>query len=108
MRGRPGRGAAFGLVVGAVLVAAVIWLPAALAGDFYEFTDPLVYMGLPMLTVCVAVGALIGVAAAPVSDDGAPVPTRGNGRAGRAAIAVIALTAAVCAVGFFLFAIGAL
>jgi len=108
MRGRPGRGAVIGLVVGVVLVAAVIWLPAALTGDFYEFTDPLLFMGLPMLTVCVACGALIGVAAAPGSDDGAPAQTGGSGRAGRAVIAVTAVTAAVCAVGFFLFAIGAL
>lgn len=107
MRGRPGRGAVIGLVVGAVLVAALIWLPAALSGDFYEFTDPLVFMGLPMITICVAAGALIGVAARrPVPDDGSSAPARGTSPAGRAAIAVVAVAAAASAVGFFLIATG--
>lgn len=58
MRGRPGPGAAIGLAVGIALVALVIWLPAAMWGDFYEITDPLVFMGLPMMIVGTAVGAL--------------------------------------------------
>ena len=108
MRGRPGRGALTGLAVGALLVAAVIWLPAALAGDFYEFTDPLIFMGLPIITICVAAGALVGVSGAPVSGDGSAVPARGTSRAGRAVTAVAAVAPAALAVGFFLMATGAL
>jgi len=72
-----------GLVVGAVLVAVVIWLPAALTGDFYEVTDLLIFAGLPMITIRVAVGALIGLPAAPVSGAGRARPGKaGQGRAG--------------------------
>jgi hypothetical protein len=108
MRGRPGRGAVIGLVIGALLVAVLIWLPAALSGDFYEFTDPLIFMGLPIITVCVAAGALVGVSGAPVSADGSTGPARGTSRGGRAVIAVVAVAAAALAVGFFLMATGLL
>lgn len=108
MRERPGRGAVIGLVVGTLLVAALIWLPAAMAGDFYEFTDPLIFMGLPIVTVCVAAGSLVGVSAAAVSGDGSTTPARGTSRAGRVVIDVVAVVAAALAVGFFLTATGLL
>ena len=108
MRGRPGRGTVIGLVVGALLVAVLIWLPAALSGDFYEFTDPLIFMGLPIVTICVAAGALVGVSGAPVTGDGSTRAARGTSRAGRAVIAVAAVVAAALAVGFFLMATGLL
>ncbi|NNM46097.1 hypothetical protein [Knoellia koreensis] len=60
MRGGPERGALIGLAVGAVLVVLLILLPAALQGDFYEITDPLVVMGIPLLVLGAAVGALVG------------------------------------------------
>ena len=50
-------GALIGLVVGVVLVGVVLWLPAALAGGFYEFSDPLIFMGLPMITISAVVEA---------------------------------------------------
>lgn len=37
---RSARGALVGLTVGAALVFGLIWLPAAMRGDFYEITDP--------------------------------------------------------------------
>lgn len=89
MGGRPGPGALIGLVVGVVLVGVVLWLPAALAGDFYEFSDPLIFMGLPIITISAAVGALIGVPVEPVSGDGPagqarrPSWARKNCRSGR-------------------------
>jgi hypothetical protein len=108
MRGRAGPGALIGLVVGLVLVAVVLWLPSALAGDFYEFTDPLVFMGLPMIVISVAVGALIGVPAAPVVGNGSTGPTQRPSRASRVVVPVIAVTSALLAVWFFLTATGAL
>jgi hypothetical protein len=111
MRGRAGPGALIGLVVGVALVAMVIWLPAALAGDFYEITDPLVFMGLPMVVVSVAVGALIGVPAAPVVGNGSTGTTGTTerpSRASRVVVAVVAVTAAVLAGWVFLTATGAL
>ena len=108
MRGRAGPGALIGLAVGVVLVAVVLWLPAALTGDFYEFTDPLVYMGLPMIVISVAVGALIGVPAAPVVASGSTGPTERPSRASRVVVAAVAVTAAVLAGWVFLTATGAL
>ena len=70
--------AVIGLGGGALLVAVLIWLPAAQSGDFYEFTDPLIFMGLPIVTICVAAGALVGVSGAPVSGDGWTRPSRGT------------------------------
>ena len=108
MRGRPGPGALIGLVVGVVLVAVVLWLPAALAGDFYEFSDPLIYMGLPMITISAAVGALVGVPAAPVSGDGASGQAPRSSWASRAAVAVVAVGAVLLASWFFLTATGSI
>ena len=108
MRGRAGPGALIGLAVGVVLVVMVIWVPAALAGDFYEITDPLVYMGLPMVVISVAVGALIGVPAAPAVGNGSTGPSERPSRASRVVVAALALAAAVLAGWFFLTATGAL
>lgn len=60
MGSRVGRGALIGLAAGAVLVGLLVLLPAVLQGDFYEITDPLVVMGLPILLVATAVGAVVG------------------------------------------------
>ena len=95
-----------GLAVGAALVALVIWLPAAVRGDFYEISDPLVYMGLPMLVVGAAVGALIGVPAAPVAEGTPEGPARAASRPSRAVVAAFAVTAVFIATWFFLRATG--
>ncbi len=107
MRGRPGPGALIGLVIGVVLVGVVLWLPAALAGDFYEFSDPLIFMGLPMITISAAVGALIGVPVEPVSGDG-PAGQARRARAHRAVVAVVAVAAVLVALWFFLTATGSI
>lgn len=60
MRRGPVRGALIGLAVGALLVVLIVVLPAALQGDFYEITDPLVVMGIPLLVLGAAVGAVVG------------------------------------------------
>ena len=108
MMGRPGPGALIGLVVGVVLVAVVIWLPAAVSGDFYEFSDPLVFMGLPMITISTAVGALIGVRAAPVSGHRPPGQPESSSTASRAVIAIVAVSVVLLATWFFLWATGAI
>lgn len=66
MRGGLGRGAVIGLVVGAVLLGVLVLLPSALAGSFYEVTDPLVYLGIPLLFGSGAVGALLAAWRRPV------------------------------------------
>ena len=108
MRGRPGPGALIGLVVGVVLVAVVLWLPAALAGDFYEFSDPLIYMGLPMITISTAVGALVGVPVAPVSGVGTTGVERRSSWAGGAVVAVVSVAAVLASLWFFLTATGSI
>jgi hypothetical protein len=108
MRGRPGPGALNGLIVGVVLVGVVLWLPAALAGDFYEFSDPLVFMGLPMITISAAVGALIGVPVGPVSGDGPAGQARRASWAERAVVVVVAVAAVLVALWVFLTATGSI
>ena len=108
MRGRPGPGALIGLVVGVVLVGVVLWLPAALAGDFYEFSDPLIFMGLPMITISAAVGALIGVPVIPVSGVGPAGQARRASWANGAVVAVVAVAAVLVALWFFLTATGSI
>lgn len=77
-------------------LAALLWLPAAQAGDFSEFSDPLVYLGLPIVIVCVAAGALFGV-----------LTTRpAAATAGRRVASIAAGAVIVLAVWFALFAMG--
>ena len=35
-------------------------MPSAIANDWYEVTDPLVFMGIPTVVVGTSVGALVG------------------------------------------------
>jgi hypothetical protein len=49
-----------GLVVGLVLVAVLIWIPGSRQGDVEWITDQFVYMGMPLIIICSAVGALVG------------------------------------------------
>ena len=108
IRGRPGAGALIGLLVGVVLVGVVLGLPAAFAGDFYEFSDPLIFKGLPMITISAAVGALIGGPVEPVSGDGPAGQARRSSWAGRAVVAVVAVAAVLVALWFFLTATGSI
>lgn len=108
MRGRPGPGALIGLAVGVVLVAVVLWLPRALDGDFYEFSDPLVFMGLPMIVISAAVGALIGVPVNAAPGVGPAGQVRRASGAGRAVVGAVAVTAILVALWFFLMATGSI
>ena len=107
MRGRPGPGALIGLVVGVVLAAVLLWLPRALAGDFYEFSDPLIFMGLPMIVISAAVGALVGVPA-PLSSEGLTGQPGRSSSASRTAVAVVSVAAVLVALWFFLTATGSI
>ena len=60
MRGRRARGAGIGLLVGIALYLLLIGLPTILSGDTYEIGDSMVFMGVPILIVSLAAGALIG------------------------------------------------
>ena len=107
MRGRPGPGALIGLAIGAALVALLIWLPRALSGDYYEIGDPLVVMGIPIIVVSVAIGALIGVPPSQAVGDGSTTATQRPSRTSRTLVAFGAVTAAALAIMFFLWGIGA-
>ena len=58
--GRRAEGAAIGGTVGAVAISALILGPATVRLDAYEISDPLVYMGLPLLAVATAAGVFVG------------------------------------------------
>ncbi len=60
MKSRPALGALIGLAAGITLVGLLIVLPAALQGSYYEITDPLVIMGVPLLVIGASIGALVG------------------------------------------------
>jgi hypothetical protein len=50
--------------MGAVLAALLILLPAAMRGLTYrDVTDPLLYMGLPIIVLAMCVGAIVGAPA---------------------------------------------
>lgn len=55
-----GRGALIGLAVGVALALLLILLPAWVQDSFYEITDSLVVMGIPILVASPAIGALVG------------------------------------------------
>ncbi len=56
------RGALLGFAVGAALGGLLILVPRARQGSFYEVGDPLLVMGLPLLVVGTAVGAMVDAA----------------------------------------------
>ncbi len=104
MRLSPGRGAAFGLLIGMALVFLLILLPRIAQQDFYEITDPFLAMGLPMLVVATCVGTLAGVAGsrpAGPGRDGASAEARSSRMP---AIVVVAVAGLVAAGWFFLWA----
>lgn len=108
MRGEPRRAALVGLGVGALLVAALLWLPRAVLGDFYEFSDPLVYLGLPIVIVCVAAGALFGLltTSAAHAASGSTTTDPAGASSGRRVASIAAGAVIVLAVWFALFAMG--
>ena len=96
-----------GLAIGAALVALLIWLPRALSGDYYEIGDPLVVMGIPIIVVSVAIGALIGVPPSHPAGGGSTTAAQRSSRTSRTIVAFGALTAGALAILFFLWGIGA-
>lgn len=92
--------------MGASLVFLLIWLPGALIGDRSVITDPMVYMGLPLMVISIAVGALVGVPAS-VPRDGHEGHGPGPTRKSRAVVALVAGSTVLLATWFFLMATGA-
>ena len=60
MLGRRAEGAWIGGTLGALLISLLILGPAAFRLDAYEISDPLVYMGLPLLAIATVVGTFVG------------------------------------------------
>lgn len=59
---RPGLGAVIGSCVGLALIALLILLPRTRQDSFYEVGDALLVMGVPLLLLGTAVGAMVGMA----------------------------------------------
>jgi hypothetical protein len=106
MRGRPGKGASIGLVVGIALAALLIGLPSVLSGDNYETVDSLVSMGLPIVVVGIALGALIGAPSVRAPGGGSADGTYQPARRGRVPLAIAASAAVLLMIAFFLTATG--
>ena len=109
MRGHPGRGAVVGAAAGLLLAVSLIVLPRMVEGDYYEIADPLVFMGLPLLAVSAAVGALIAVLVPRAAVEGAVGDDPGAPRRPSAVgvvILVVTITTAVTGIWLFLWAVG--
>ena len=98
----PGLGALIGLDVGAALAWWLILLPRLRDGDFYEITDPLIVMGLPLLIVGTGIGTIVGSLIGRGSTDSDP---RRSGRA--VAVVVASVVACLLATWFWLWGTGA-
>lgn len=84
------RGVGLGLVVGLVLVALLVYVPRARSGGgYYQSTDALIVMGVPLLVV----GAVVGFV---------------TGSPSRRGTMVVAVVACSVAIGFFLWGTGKL
>ncbi len=97
----------FGLAAGLALVFLMILLPRAIQGDYYEVTDPLVFMGVPLVVIGASIGALIGAlgpAERMVGHTGRVQRPRGLSRA---MVPLVAGIAAGLALWLFLWATGA-
>jgi hypothetical protein len=99
---RAGLGAVIGLWVGLVLIGLLIVLPRARAGSFYEVGDPIIVMGVPLLMIGTAVGAMVGLALD--RRRGADVLSHQRTRG----VVLLGLVACVLAVGLFLWGTGLL
>lgn len=108
VKGRPALGAAIGLSVGLAMVGLLILLPMALQGSFYEVSDPLVIMGVPLVVISAAVGSIV---AGPGRRGMADVQGGSTARPRTRAVVVgrmVALVACLLALWLFLWGVGAL
>ena len=92
--------------MGLALVVVLIVLPRMVQGDYYEIVDPLVFMGLPLMVVGGAVGAVVGVSSRSLATEGVVDEAR-RPRTARVAVVVVASAAAATAIWLFLWAVGA-
>ncbi|GAA3396318.1 hypothetical protein GCM10020369_72570 [Cryptosporangium minutisporangium] len=72
MPGGAWRGAAIGFAVGVALVGLLILLPSAVQGSFYEITDSLLVLGVPLVVVATAVGVVVGASGRRALTDRSP------------------------------------
>ncbi|KQU67366.1 hypothetical protein ASC58_12320 [Phycicoccus sp. Root101] len=97
----------FGLGAGSALACLLILLPRAIEGDDYEVTDPLVFMGVPLVVIGASIGALIGTPGAAERLAGQSERVHRPLGIGRALVPSVAGIAAGLAFWLFLWAIGA-
>lgn len=90
------------------MVGLLIVLPMALQGSFYEASDPLIIMGVPLLVIGAAVGAIVG---GPDRRHTTDVQGGSTARPTTRAVIVgrmVALVACLLALWLFLWGVGAL
>lgn len=97
----------FGLAAGLALVFLMILLPRAIQGDYYEVTDPLVFMGVPLVVIGASIGALIGAPGPAEPMVGHPGRVQRPRGLSRAMVPLVAGIAAGLALWLFLWATGA-
>ena len=104
MTGRPGTGAAIGACVGLALIGLLILLPSARQDSFYEVSDALLVMGVPLLVIGTAVGAMVGAALGRGRRSSPPHGTRWS----TVVLVVVSVVGCVVAVWLFLWGTGLL
>lgn len=105
MVGRSALGAVIGSSVGLALIGLLILVPRARQDSFYEVGDALVVLGIPLLVIPTAAGAMIGVARASNPGNGTPSPAS---RGLAVTIVAVCLVGCVAAMGLFLWGTGQL
>jgi hypothetical protein len=95
------------MAVGLALVVVLIVLPSVVEDDYYEIIDPLVFMGVPLLVVSAALGALVGAPRPQAEPGGDAEEAQRPSALARAVVSTVAVAAAAAATWLFLWAVGA-
>jgi hypothetical protein len=95
------------MAIGLGVAILLILLPRAIEGDYYEVIDPLVFMGVPLVVIGAAIGALIGAPGPRAVTGDLTTPSPRPSTSGRLIVGVVSIGSGALAIWLLLWAIGA-